>query len=90
MALIRPEKLCAKDMIELAYEPNDTSRLGCQLRLSSRDPGGGCDDADTLGGPPSQDASHHQDLPTFLVGNPCKPSFVTGILGGGTTQQIPN
>ena len=25
-----------EDMIELAYEPNDTSRLGCQLRLSSQ------------------------------------------------------
>ena len=26
---------------------------------------------------------------TFLVGNPYKPSFATGILGGGTTQPIP-
>eukprot|EP00434_Breviolum_minutum_P011240 symbB.v1.2.009916.t1/scaffold633.1/size178333/8 len=25
-----------EDMIELAYEPNDTSRLGCQLCLSSQ------------------------------------------------------
>ena len=25
---------------------------------------------------------------TFLVGNPYKPSFATGILGGGTIQGI--
>ena len=38
----------------------------------------------TLGLPPTQDSSHHQDYETFLVGNPYyKPSFVTGILGGG-------
>ena len=35
-----------------------------------------------------QDASHHQDYEPFLVGNPYKPSFVTGILGGGSTQVI--
>ena len=33
--------------------------------------------------PPSN--SHHQVI-TFLVGDPYKPSFTTGILGGGTTQ----
>ena len=26
---------------------------------------------------------------TFLVGDPYKPSFATGILGGGTTQNMP-
>ena len=37
-----------------------------------------------LGLPPTQYSSHHQDYDTFLVGNPYyKPSFVTGILGGG-------
>ena len=38
---------------------------------------------DPLELPPTQDASHHQDYEPFLAGNPYKPSFVTGILGGG-------
>ena len=44
----------------------------------------------TLGCPPSQDSSHHQDDITFLgSGIPIyKPSFATGIPGGGTTQLI--
>ena len=33
-------------------------------------------------GPPTQDSSHHQNDITFLVGDPCKPFFATGILGG--------
>ena len=45
----------------------------------------------SLGCPPSQDASHHQDDITFLVGGSRpKPSFATGMLGVGTTQDIPN
>ena len=39
-----------------------------------------------LGCPPAQDASHHQDYHIFRFGDPkLKPSFATGILGGGTT-----
>ena len=34
------------------------------------------------------DASDHQDLVTFSVGDPYKPSFTTGILGGGHIQGI--
>ena len=41
-----------------------------------------------LGCPPSQDASHHQDYCIFSRGSRTKPSFATGILGGGTTQII--
>ena len=37
---------------------------------------------------PSQDASEHQDDITFSVGDPCKPSFSTGILGRSHTQSI--
>ena len=37
----------------------------------------------SLSTPPKQDASHHQDYYIILVGNPYKPSFVTGILDGG-------
>ena len=39
---------------------------------------------------PSQDSSHHQDYEPFLVyrGSQPKPSFPTGILGGGHTQAI--
>ena len=33
--------------------------------------------------PPSQDSSHHQDSPIFSRESQAKPSFVTGILGGG-------
>ena len=36
---------------------------------------------------PSQGASHHQDYFPFLVGNPDKPLFATGILGGGETAK---
>ncbi len=36
----------------------------------------------TLGCPLSQDASHHQDDITFLVGDPYKPSFAT-VIGRG-------
>ena len=36
--------------------------------------------------PPSK--SHHQDYYMFSRESPTKPSFATGILGGGTTQQI--
>ena len=39
----------------------------------------------TLDLPPTQDASHHQDHEPFLVGNPCKPSFVT-VTGWGVDQ----
>ena len=38
--------------------------------------------------PPTQDSTHHQDYETLLVGNPYKPSFVTGILGGRTPGGI--
>ena len=38
--------------------------------------------------PPSQDASHHQDYSIFSRESQPKPSFATGILGGGTTQYI--
>ena len=48
------------------------------LKTSAKNPCG-C----WLGLPPTQDSSHHQDDITFLVGNPYKPSFATGILGGG-------
>ena len=41
-----------------------------------------------LGCPPSQDACHHQDYYIFSRGSQPKPSFATGILGGGTTQLI--
>ena len=36
----------------------------------------------SLGCPPSQDSSHHQDYETFLVGDPYKPSFAT-VTGRG-------
>ena len=36
----------------------------------------------SIGLPPTQDASHHQDDITFLIGNPYKPSFPL-LLGGG-------
>ena len=36
--------------------------------------------------PPSN--SHHQDYYIFSRGSQPKPSFATGILGGGTTQRI--
>ena len=41
--------------------------------------------------PPTQDASHHQDYSIFSLEPPPKPSFVTGILGGGVDQnrQVP-
>ena len=42
----------------------------------------------TLGCPPAQDASHHQEYYIFSRGSQPKPSFATGILGGGTTQCI--
>ena len=34
-------------------------------------------------GPPSQDASQHKDYYMFRIGDSYKPSFATGILGGG-------
>ena len=37
---------------------------------------------------PSQDASEHQDYYIFRRGSLTKPSFPTGILGGGHTQTI--
>ena len=37
----------------------------------------------TLGLPPTQDASHHQDYYIFSRESQPKPSFNTGILGGG-------
>ena len=36
--------------------------------------------------PPSN--SHHQDYYIFSRGSQPKPSFATGILGGGTTQDL--
>ena len=36
-----------------------------------------------LGCPPAQDASHYKDYYIFLVRDLYKPSFATGILGGG-------
>ncbi len=42
----------------------------------------------SLGCPPSQDSSHHQDYCIFRIGDPYKPSFLQ-LLGGGTTQLIP-
>ena len=36
----------------------------------------------SLGCPPSQDASHHEDYEPFLVGDPYKPSFAT-VTGRG-------
>ena len=41
-----------------------------------------------LGLPPTQDASHHQDYYIFSRESQPKPSFVTGILGGGYTEDI--
>ena len=38
--------------------------------------------------PPAQDSSHHQDYYIFSRESRTKPSFATGILGGGTTQVI--
>ncbi len=35
--------------------------------------------------PPPGNSDHQDDI-TFLVGDPYKPSFATGILGGGHTQ----
>ena len=42
----------------------------------------------SLGCPPSQDSSHHQDYYIFSRESQPKPSFATGILGGGTPQNI--
>ena len=39
-------------------------------------------------GPPTQDSSHHQNDITFLVGDPYKPLFATGILGGVSLNGI--
>ena len=36
-----------------------------------------------LGLPPTQDSSHHQDYYIFSRESQPKPSFATGILGGG-------
>ncbi len=36
-----------------------------------------------LGLPPTQDSSHHQDCHIFSRESQAKPSFATGILGGG-------
>ena len=36
-----------------------------------------------LGLPPTQDSSHHQDYYIFSGESQPKPSFATGILGGG-------
>ena len=41
----------------------------------------------TLGCPPSQDSSHHQDYYICRIGDPYKPSFPL-LLGRGTTQGI--
>ena len=38
--------------------------------------------------PPAQDSSHHPDYYIFSRESRTKPSFATGILGGGTTQVI--
>ena len=35
-----------------------------------------------------QSMNHHQDYYIFSRGSQPKPSFATGILGGGTTQGI--
>ena len=45
-------------------------------------------DDDKLGCPLSQDASHHQDDITFLVGNPELNLHLPQLLGGGETQMI--
>ena len=42
----------------------------------------------TLGCPPSQDSSHHQDYEPFLVGDPNLNLHLPQLLGGGTTQSI--
>ena len=43
----------------------------------------------TLELPTTQDASHHQGYSIFSRESQPKPSFVTGILGGGSTEGIP-
>ena len=70
-----------KKCFELDYSQSKRRCLG-EKKLSNRLNG------DSLGCPPSQDASHHQDYYIFSKGSRTKPSFATGILGGGTTQEI--
>ena len=57
-------------------------------RLQVWKPGRNGNHSDTLGCPPSQDSSHHQDYEPFLIGNPNLNLHFHYYWEGGTTQLI--